>query len=111
MTFFVIGPNVLVHPEIERWVLAEWHEIGNHSWTHPQLSKFSDQRVTEETRKTQETIKSVCGFLPRCCDYLTEQSQIGFVAGFGELVGYSLRSVSGYLLAKLSSRDRASAEG
>jgi peptidoglycan-N-acetylglucosamine deacetylase len=48
VTFFVIGPNVAAHPEIVRRELADGDEIGNHSWTHPQLSKLSDQRVTEE---------------------------------------------------------------
>jgi peptidoglycan-N-acetylglucosamine deacetylase len=37
VTFFMIGPNVVAHPEIAQRVLAEGHEIGNHSWTHPQL--------------------------------------------------------------------------
>ena len=60
----MIGLNVVAHPEIVRRVLAEGHEIGNHSWTHPQLSKLSDQRVTEEITKTQEAIKNACGFTP-----------------------------------------------
>jgi peptidoglycan/xylan/chitin deacetylase (PgdA/CDA1 family) len=64
VTFFMIGPNVVAHPEIAQRVLAEGHEIGNHSWTHPQLSKLSDQRVTEEITKTQEAIKNACGFTP-----------------------------------------------
>jgi peptidoglycan-N-acetylglucosamine deacetylase len=64
VTFFMIGPNVVAHPEIARRVLAEGHEIGNHSWTHPQLSKLSDQRVTEEISKTQEAIKNATGFTP-----------------------------------------------
>jgi peptidoglycan/xylan/chitin deacetylase (PgdA/CDA1 family) len=64
VTFFMIGPNVVAHPEIARRALAEGHEIGNHSWTHPQLSKLSDQRVTEEITKTQEAIKNVTGFTP-----------------------------------------------
>jgi len=64
VTFFMIDPNVVAHPEIARGVLEEGHEIGNHSWTHPQLSTFSDQRVTEEIRKTQGAIKNVCGFIP-----------------------------------------------
>jgi peptidoglycan-N-acetylglucosamine deacetylase len=33
VTFFVIGPNVITHPEIARRALSEGHEIGNHSWT------------------------------------------------------------------------------
>ena len=64
VTFFMIGPNVVAHPEIARRALAEGHEIGNHSWTHPQLSKLSDQRVTEEITKTQEAIKNATGFTP-----------------------------------------------
>jgi peptidoglycan/xylan/chitin deacetylase (PgdA/CDA1 family) len=64
VTFFMIGPNVVAHPEIARRALAEGHEIGNHSWTHPQLSKLSDQRVTEEITKTQEAITNACGFTP-----------------------------------------------
>jgi len=60
----MIGPNVVAHPEIARRALAEGHEIGNHSWTHPQLSKLSDQRVTEEITKTQEAIKNATGFTP-----------------------------------------------
>jgi len=68
-------------------VLAEGHEIGNRSSTHPQLSKFSDQRVTEEIRETQESIKSVCGFTPTLLRPPYGAITIGFVAGFGELVG------------------------
>ena len=64
VTFFMIGPNVVAHPEIARRALAEGHEVGNHSWTHPQLSKLSDQRVTEEITKTQEAIKNATGFTP-----------------------------------------------
>ena len=64
VTFFMIGPNVVAHPEIARRALAEGHEIGNHSWTHPQLSKLSDQRVTEEITKTQVAITNACGFTP-----------------------------------------------
>ena len=60
----MIGPNVVAHPESARRALAEGHEIGNHSWTHPQLSKLSDQRVTEEITKTQEAITNACGFTP-----------------------------------------------
>jgi peptidoglycan-N-acetylglucosamine deacetylase len=63
-TFFMIGQNAERHPDLVRRILAEGHEIGNHSWTHPQLSKLSDERVTEEITKTQETIKNASGFTP-----------------------------------------------
>jgi len=63
-TFFLIGQNVASNPDIVRRILADGHEIGNHSWTHPQLSKLSDDRVTTEINKTQDAIKEASGFTP-----------------------------------------------
>jgi len=63
-TFFLIGQNAAANPDIVRRILAEGHEIGNHTWTHPQLSKLGDDRVTAEITKTQEAIKEASGFTP-----------------------------------------------
>ena len=63
-TFFMIGQNAERNPNIVKRILAEGHEIGNHSWTHPQLSKLSDERVTDEITKTQDAIKAACGYTP-----------------------------------------------
>jgi peptidoglycan/xylan/chitin deacetylase (PgdA/CDA1 family) len=63
-TFFMIGQNAERNPTIVKRILAEGHEIGNHSWTHPQLSKLSDDRVTEEINKTQNAIKDASGYTP-----------------------------------------------
>ncbi len=64
VTFFLIGENVASNPDIVRRILADGHEIGNHSWTHPQLSRLSDDRVTAEINKTQDAIKDASGFTP-----------------------------------------------
>jgi peptidoglycan-N-acetylglucosamine deacetylase len=63
-TFFLIGQNAAANPDLVRRILAEGHEIGNHSWTHPQLSKLSDDKVTAEITKTQDAIKDASGFTP-----------------------------------------------
>jgi peptidoglycan/xylan/chitin deacetylase (PgdA/CDA1 family) len=63
-TFFMIGQNAERNPAIVKRILSEGHEIGNHSWTHPQLSKLSDDRVTEEINKTQNAIKDASGYTP-----------------------------------------------
>jgi peptidoglycan/xylan/chitin deacetylase (PgdA/CDA1 family) len=63
-TFFLIGENAAANPDLVRRILAEGHEIGNHSWTHPQLSKLSDDRVTTEITKTQDAIKDASGYTP-----------------------------------------------
>jgi len=64
-TFFMIGQNAERNPEIVKRILADGHEIGNHSWTHPQLAKLPDDRVTEEITKTQNAIKNAAGYTPK----------------------------------------------
>jgi peptidoglycan-N-acetylglucosamine deacetylase len=63
-TFFLVGKNVQAHPELVRRILAEGHEIGNHTWDHPQLSKLSDAQATDEIEKTQDAIRAACGVTP-----------------------------------------------
>jgi len=63
-TFYVIGQNVVLYPEIMQRIVAEGHEIGNHSYTHPALTKCSAAKVTEEITKTNEAILQACGVKP-----------------------------------------------
>jgi peptidoglycan/xylan/chitin deacetylase (PgdA/CDA1 family) len=63
-TFFVIGKNVETYPEIARRIVAEGHEIANHSWSHPALSKASAERVRSEITKTNAIIERVTGVRP-----------------------------------------------
>src|SRR2546425_819394 len=63
-TFFVIGENVAEHPEIVTRAAHEGHEIGNHSWSHPNLAKMSDEGVRREVRRTEDAIKSATGARP-----------------------------------------------
>jgi peptidoglycan/xylan/chitin deacetylase (PgdA/CDA1 family) len=63
-TFFVIGKNVIDHPEILQRAVREGHEIGNHSWSHPSLGKMRDDKVREELQKTDDAIKGAIGTRP-----------------------------------------------
>jgi peptidoglycan/xylan/chitin deacetylase (PgdA/CDA1 family) len=63
-TFFVIGQNVAEHPEIVARAAREGHEIGNHSWSHPNLGKMSDDGVRQQLRQTQDAIESATGDKP-----------------------------------------------
>jgi peptidoglycan-N-acetylglucosamine deacetylase len=63
-TFFVIGQNVAEHPEIVARAAREGHEIGNHSWSHPNLGKMSDEGVRREMRQTDDLIKNAIGSRP-----------------------------------------------
>ncbi len=63
-TFYVIGKNVVLYPEIMKRMVAEGHEIGNHSYTHPALTKCSPDKITEEITKTNEAVLQACGVKP-----------------------------------------------
>ncbi len=45
-TFFVIGKNGQAYPDLLRRIVNEGHEIGNHTFTHPNLGEIPG-RVTE----------------------------------------------------------------
>ena len=60
-TFFLIGQNVRMYPHLVRRILAEGHEVGNHTYTHPQLNKKNDQQVREEIEKTNNAIQMATG--------------------------------------------------
>src|SRR5256714_10944635 len=63
-TFFVIGENVAEHPEIVARAAREGHEIGNHSWSHPNFGKMSDDSVRSQLRRTDDAIGSPTGSRP-----------------------------------------------
>jgi peptidoglycan-N-acetylglucosamine deacetylase len=63
-TFFVIGQNVAEHPEIVERAAREGHEIGNHTWSHPNLAKMSDEAARRELRRTDDAIKNTTGIRP-----------------------------------------------
>jgi peptidoglycan/xylan/chitin deacetylase (PgdA/CDA1 family) len=64
-TFFVIGENVSEHPEIVARAAREGHEIGNHSWSHPNFAKMSDGAVRRQLQQTDDAIKSATGNSPK----------------------------------------------
>jgi peptidoglycan/xylan/chitin deacetylase (PgdA/CDA1 family) len=64
-TFYVIGRNVDMYPELTRRIVAEGHEIGNHTYTHPNLTKLGDESVSRELEKTRTAIANATGVQPR----------------------------------------------
>ena len=63
-TFFVVGQNAADHPEILKRAVREGHEIANHSWSHPNLGKMSDEAVRRELQKTDDAITAAIGKRP-----------------------------------------------
>jgi peptidoglycan-N-acetylglucosamine deacetylase len=63
-TFFVVGQNAADHPDILRRAVREGHEIANHSWSHPNLAKMSDEAARREVQKTDDAIFAAIGKHP-----------------------------------------------
>ncbi len=60
-TFYVLGDKVQSYPGITRRIVAEGHELGNHTWSHPLLTKLNDASVRSELQRTRQVIKQVAG--------------------------------------------------
>lgn len=63
-TFFLEGRWVKNHPELAEMITAAGHEVGNHSYTHPDMKRLSAGMIRQEIQKTNEVIKATTGKLP-----------------------------------------------
>ena len=63
-TFFLIGQNVSAYPEAVRRMVAEGHQIGNHSWDHPDIRTLIDTQLAEQLERTSAMIAGTAGVWP-----------------------------------------------
>lgn len=63
-TFFVLGNMVAKHPEVLKMIADEGHEIGNHSWSHPQLTRIPLSAADQQVGETSALIEQVTGRKP-----------------------------------------------
>ncbi|MFC0037818.1 polysaccharide deacetylase family protein [Actinomadura rayongensis] len=60
-TFFMLGENVASFPHAVRRAALAGHEIGNHSWSHPQLTGLPSASVRAQVQRTQRAIEQASG--------------------------------------------------
>ncbi|MFE1174387.1 glycosyltransferase [Streptomyces sp. NPDC058773] len=60
-TFFVVGTQVVAHPELVRRIVAEGHQIGIHTFTHPDLARLAPWQRSLELRETQLAVAGAAG--------------------------------------------------
>lgn len=58
-TFFVIGNNVERYPRLMRRIVAEGHEFGNHTWSHPNLGLVPNFLVRLELASTGRLLEAI----------------------------------------------------
>lgn len=65
-TWFVVGEMAREHPELIRQILAEGHEIGNHTMTHPlNITRLSNEKLEEEVGGASKLLEEIAGYRPR----------------------------------------------
>lgn len=60
-TFFVIGENALPHPALLNRIVNEGNELGNHSYSHPNLAQDSKEGTKIELNTTQRLVEAYTG--------------------------------------------------
>ena len=59
--FFVVGKNAAMNADIIKRMYDEGHEIGNHTFSHPNILNLSDSELKKELNATQRVIQEDTG--------------------------------------------------
>ncbi len=60
-TFFLVGKMVKKHPDLVRRIIAEGHEIGNHTQDHIRLDTLNEKQIRAELINCELNIAQACG--------------------------------------------------
>lgn len=96
-TFFLVGIWVDKYPELVKEIYARGHEIGNHSDSHPEMSKLSGAQIIQELDGCSDKIEALTGerptsFRPPYGDYDNEVVTVSRSEGY-EVVQWSIDSL------------------
>jgi peptidoglycan-N-acetylglucosamine deacetylase len=80
-TFFLEGNWTKKNPELAKMIVSAGHEVGNHSYSHPDMSKLTAAKAREQMIKTNEIIEAATGeksvwFAPPSGSYRDETVKI-----------------------------------
>ncbi|MFC3071396.1 glycosyltransferase [Phenylobacterium soli] len=64
-TFFVIGKNMQRFPDLVEREVNEGHDVGGHSWTHPNIAEIPAAQTTVELTATQRLFETITGHSTR----------------------------------------------
>lgn len=65
-TFFIVGRMAEAYPDVLRRIVAEGHELGVHSHTHPKhFELLTEAQVRKEFADADAAIKKIVGLVPR----------------------------------------------
>lgn len=96
-SFFLVGGWVDRYPDMVKELAARGHEIGNHSDSHPHMSKLSEQQIKDELRMMSDKVETLTGvrptlFRPPYGDYNDRVITVARAEGY-EAVQWSIDSL------------------
>lgn len=59
--FFITGHYVKDQPELVKRMAAEGHLIGNHSWSHPDMTTLPEARIVSELSQVKDAVAQLTG--------------------------------------------------
>jgi probable sporulation protein (polysaccharide deacetylase family) len=80
-SFFLEGRWVKNNPDLAKMIVSAGHEVGNHSYTHPDMKRITASQTREQLLKTNEVIEAATGnksiwFAPPSGSYRDETVKI-----------------------------------
>jgi len=60
-TFFLTGKWVKRNPDLVREIVRDGHEIGNHSYSHTNFRKLTDEQIADELNRTEAAVEQAAG--------------------------------------------------
>lgn len=60
-TFFMVGRQVKSSPELAAMIAADGHDIGNHTFDHPNLRRVSNDTIQQQIQSTNELLEQATG--------------------------------------------------
>ncbi|MFW5867056.1 MAG: polysaccharide deacetylase family protein [Armatimonadota bacterium] len=86
-TFFLVGKQAVMYPDLVQEIVDRGHEIGSHSQTHVNLSRLDRLGVEQELVRSRGSIRQACGrvvtlFRPPGGNYNDEVRRAAAATGF-----------------------------
>lgn len=90
-SFFLEGRWAKENPDLTKMIYEAGHEIGNHSYTHPDMKNLSAADIKNQLQKTNDVIEATTGqvpewFGPPSGSYRDEVVKIADVLGLGTII-------------------------
>jgi peptidoglycan/xylan/chitin deacetylase (PgdA/CDA1 family) len=79
-SFNVIGYNAVRHADLTREIIAQGHEIGNHTWSHEDQTTLGAAEIRHEIVRCKDEVEQ-----------LIQRPLAGYRPPRGELTGYAVR--------------------